>query len=847
MKRLLIIISLLLISASGLWAQGIYVTGRLTSSVDGSPIVRARIYVFKTVGEGKEFYELALRDYESQGFFDPAAYDMLVREFSSLEDGSYEATNVMEKGSIVYLPDPFKPIFEKVSGREEINVVVEATQMLDESVTMAERKKKTKKGTKPKMTGKSVNMTRYYYLKKEKMGEVEGVGKTNARLVAQAYIVNSDGSDTIHYFEPRVYTGEQFKKTQKHWRDDYLYRLADSIPRELNENTDSVHIHISYEFEDPSILYYCNANVWIEDYQHTYYHDTLSLFNTGRVSRPFQFLEYSFDQCEIDRENKYYKKLPRKEKVSTPKNMKLKFKPSSAELDRNDAATMAALDSLKTELADICKDEYSQLKELHFKGYSSPDGQYAKNDPLSKARTKTVFNEIFYGLPRWAQERVYHTDSGFVATWENVAALMEKDSLVTEAEQIRELIAKNPNNMDAQWASMLKLPFYKTSMAKYRDELRSVKCEHMTEVFRVLEPHEIYAKYQDESLGFKTGKRYMTLNEYWHLFEMIEDEKELERLYIRAKRHAFNTERKEWAIPNNKLAIMYLKRKQVDTTLLAPFIDEKYGPNQEVTIDLNGTKAFKNDDAIVANQVQMLMLAGKYDRAEELSYIIQNEHPMLRAIVRCLGGFIDYDDPNELPTIELIRKSSPRNEVIVNLSMAEDKPELFDSTTVHALNRLPYNDALTHYLRAQRLCMKYFNDHVEMRNQMYDRAKEDPNFSHPNDEIIPAATPEEIEEQKAKVAECKTYVEDDIAMFGEAQEFTLNELKAAENKLELMLTGEDKVNPCECNVYDAVFQYLTRCFELDSKYIKTAQADWDINEDILKDVLAKREKKESNG
>jgi hypothetical protein len=62
-----------------------------------------------------------------------------------------------------------------------------------------------------------------------------------------------------------------------------------------------------------------------------------------------------------------------------------------------------------------------------------------------------------------------------------------------------------------------------------------------------------------------------------------------------------------------------------------------------------------------------------------------------------------------------------------------------------------------------------------------------------------------------------------------------------------MLTGEDKVNPCECNVYDAVFQYLTRCFELDSKYIKTAQADWDINEDILKDVLAKREKKESNG
>lgn len=834
-------------SVLSVMAQGIFVTGRLTSSVDGAPIVNARIYQFKTVGEGEEFYKMALRDYESMGFFDPSLYDMLVVQSASLSDGSYELRQVMEKGSIVYLPDPFKPIFEKVRGREEINVVVEATQMLQEAVTQAERKKKTKKGTKPKITGKSVDMVGYYYLDKEKMGEVEGVGKTNARLVAQAYVVNSDGTDTVHYFEPRVYTGEQFKKTQKHWSNDYLQLLADSIPRKLTEATDSVHIPIQYEFDDPSVLYYCKANIWIEDYQHIYYTDTMALFNTGRVSRPFQFLEYSFDKYELDRENPYYKKLPKKEKVATPKNMKLKFKPSSAELDKKDAATMAALDSLKTELAEICKDEFSQLKELHFKGYSSPDGQYAKNDPLSKSRTRTVFNEVFYGLPRWAQDRVFHTDSGFVATWENVAALMEKDSLVSEAAQIREVIAKHPNSMDAQWTAMLKLPFYKTSMAKYRDELRSVKCEHITEVFRALEPHEIFAKYQDESQGFKYGNRFMTLNEYWHLFEMVEDEKELERLYIRAKRHAMNTERKEWALPNNKLAIMYMNRKQVDTTLLAPFIDEKYGPNQEVTIDLYGTKAYVNDDAIVANQVQMLMLAGEYDRAEEISSIIENEHPMLRAIVRCLGGFIDYENPNELPTIELIRKSSPRNEVIVNLSMAEDFPELFDSTTVHALNRLPAEDPLTDYLRAQRLCMKFDNDQIEMKNHKYEREKEDPNLIHPKDEIIPAATPEDIEAQREKVAECKSYVEEDIAMFGAAGEFTLNELKAAESKLELMLTGEDKINPVDITVYDAVFNYLTQCFKKDKKYVRTAQADWDINEEILKEVIASLEKESNNG
>lgn len=846
MKRVLLIISFLVLSVLSVRAQGIIVTGRLTSSVDGSPISNARIFVFKTVGEGKEFYEMAVKDYDAQGFFDPAAYGLLVREFSSYSDGSYEATNVIEKGSIVYLPDPFKPLFEKVNGRETIDVVVEATQMLEESSTTAQRKKKTKRGTKPKMTGKSIDMTRYYYLKKEKMGDVEGVGKSNARLVAQAYIVNSDGTDTIHYFEPRVYTGEQFQKTQKHWKDDYLFRLSDSIPRLLTESTDSIHIPIKYEFDDPTVLFYCNANVWIEDYLYTYYYDTLALFNTGRVSRPFQFLEYSFDQCEIDRENPFYKKLPKKEKVATPKNMKLKFVPSSAELNRKDEATMAALDSLKDELDAICSDPYSQLKELHFKGYSSPDGQYVKNVPLSKERTRNVFHEIFYGLPRWAQDKVFHTDTGFVATWEEVATLMEKDSLVTEAAEMRELIAKNPNNMDAQWSSMLKLPYYKTTMAKYRDELRSVKCEYITEVFRELEPHEILEKYQDESQGFKTGKRFMTLNEYWHLFEMVKNEKELESLYIRAKRHAWNTERKEWALPNNKLAIMYLKRKQVDTTLLAPFIDEKFGPNQEIIADMSGTKAFVNDDAIVANQVQMLMLAGKYDRAEEISSIIENEHPMLRAIVRCLGGFIDYEDEKEKPTIDLIRQSSPRNEVIVNLYMAETNPELYDSTTVAALNRLNQNDPLTHYLRAQRLCLKFQDDHVEMRNQNYDRAKEDPYFKHPNDEIIPAATPEDIELQKAKVEECKGYIEEDIAMFGAATDYSLSELKAAEDKLNLMLTGEEKVNPCECTVYDAVYQYLRTCFGLDRKFIKTAQADWDINEEILKKVLEDMEKEATN-
>jgi hypothetical protein len=50
-------------------------------------------------------------------------------------------------------------------------------------------------------------------------------------------------------------------------------------------------------------------------------------------------------------------------------------------------------------------------------------------------------------------------------------------------------------------------------------------------VKRILEPHEILKKYQEDSL-FRIGKKYMTLNEYWHLFNLVKDEKELESLYL---------------------------------------------------------------------------------------------------------------------------------------------------------------------------------------------------------------------------------------------------------------------------------------------------------------------------
>lgn len=831
MKLRLTLAFLFVMSVFSLWevqAQDqILVRGRVISTVDDEPLSGVRIYVFKTVGAGQAEYQRALTTYET--FYQPEGAFV---DYRTMPDGTFEFF-AQPSGSIIFYHFPFKPVFEKIRSREKIPTIkIEATTVLDASNLVEEGKKKTKKG-KPVALGNKFSKTEYYYFDQARMGEVDGVGKDNARMIAQMYLTNSDGSDTLRYFTPRVYAGEQFHKTQYHWRNDYLYQIAEKNPR-LHHHIDSLQLPVSFEVDDPTALYFCKANIWIEDYNHVYYMDTITVFNTGRVSRPFQFLDYSFDQCKVDPQ-RYYKP-PRLENVSAQKDMKLQFLVGQAELDRSDHATMAALDSLKAELKGICDDfPSSRLNELHFEGMSSPDGRYAKNKTLSGQRTNTVFNEVWKVIPHKFRDMIFKTVKGKVASWDEVADLVEANSHKEEAEAIRKITART-KDMDEQGDKIRKLPFYTSRIKPVLPQLRSVKCYHQSQVYRFLTPEEILERYNTDE-GYRNGTKILNLNEYWHLFNMVKGDKELENLYERARFAAIRAEGRKnpWALPANHLAVMYLKRKQVDTTLLRPFIDEGFGANFSLMQE-DGSRKMYNDDAIVANQVQMFMLAGNYSRAEELSSIIENEHPVLRAIVRCLGGFIDYEDPKEEKTIELIQKSSPRNEVVINLYRSK-----FDSTAIKAFHKLPQEEPLTDYLKTQRLCIQYDNDIMKMKATDFDR-NEDPWFSHPKDEIIPAATPEDIQATRDAVTALKEEI-DLYASMGLDVESMKKELETQQATLANMEKGETSIIPASCSVYEAAYIYLKKCFEKDKKYVRTAQADYDIAEELLNDVLGIKKKK----
>lgn len=778
LRRYLLLVSTclaLLLSGASAFAQSeVLVSGRVTSKSDKGPLAGTEIYIFKTVGDGLYEFDRAQQMYES-GYVPEGLFKYVM----SRQDGEYELT-IPDSGSLIFYKHPFKPVFVKVRGRNNIDVVIDATRILDEATVVAEGKKMTKKGKVVGFGNKFAVKNFPYFIKKEKLGDVEGPGRTNARLVTQLFLINADGTDTLEYFTPRVYDGEQFHQTQYHWRRDTLYHLAEHMPR-LTADRDSLMFNIQFNVDHPEELYFCKAHIWIEDYIKTYYCDTLELLNTGRVSRPFQFLEYSLGHGELD-PMEYYKE-PRRERITTPKTMKLKFKVESAQLDMTDAQTVASLDSLKNELAVIVADPASVLKEIHFHGFASPEGPYKKNQDLAHRRTATVKENVLSCLPSRTLDRVYSTSRGEVSPWALVAEHLEADSQLSDAKSVRDIIAQHPQDIGAQGFKIRKLKNYKRTIVPYLRDLRMVKCEYIAEVSRFLTPDEILARYNSDP-DFATGVKDLTLNEYWHLFKLIKDKDELEKLYKLALDASLKAEREYWALPANLLAVNKLERKELDTLLLKPFINEQRTLNYSEMDMQTGVRRTVNADAIIVNQIMMFMLAKNYVRAEEMSSIIASKHPMLRAVVRCIGGYMDFANPEDRQLMEKISQSSPRNKVIMNLYA-----ERFDSTTVNALNSLPADDALTLYLKAQRLCLQYSNQAFLMRSADFNR-EEDPDFKHP-DEV----------------------------------EFSMDE-------------------PIPYSVYEVAYIYLKRCFEKDRKFILTAKADADINEDLLNDVLGiKQEKK----
>ncbi|MGL5958321.1 MAG: hypothetical protein ACRCZZ_06990 [Phocaeicola sp.] len=658
---LLLVLGLLL--PTSLAAQRIQtISGRVLDKESKKPFRDAAvfIYAFNTVAEAEDAFQILNSD--------AGVAAVIISEEQEVADqsGNYEI-RVPDNGALIFKVDMSKPIMEKVEGRLEINVLLDAGLVL-EDVTITGTLQDIKPTPKaPTMIGNKLILYGTFPIPAQ-------FGKSNARLIIQPYVIDCETQDTIFYNRPLVYDGEEYRFTQNRRMafDDSRDILTQFVQEEkLTEKYMSIDWNDTVVVPDPKRNYNGTATVLLEDYTQIYFCKSM-LINTCEMKRPFKFLEFSFGQRVLNDED--YRERPKREKRNTSGNISLSFLVAKAELDSTNPENDIQLNKLKSDILEIINGEGTSLKEFHITGISSPEGSYSSNLNLAHRRVAFAQNSITSVIPKQMLARVYQNPQAKVAGWDQVAELL-KDTLPELSERIQAVVNQS-SNPDMQFSKISRMPEYSTVIKDVLPKLRTVKYEYKHEIFRELNPEEILHKYLNDA-DYRSGKKAFALYEYWHLFRMVKDTKELEELYKRAYRESEESNGQPWILAANNLAVSYLQRDTCDISILAPFIDKRTKGVNVTRTRMDGiTREIINPEEVVGNQLAMSILSNDYEEASILAQILPNTpaNEKMIAFARCLGGYFrGGDTPEERKqsrnNFDLVRQSSPINNVVMQLAM----------------------------------------------------------------------------------------------------------------------------------------------------------------------------------
>ena len=713
-RHLFISIFLIVLSAVSLRAQQMKrVTGRVLDKTSGKPIDQQqfgiRIYGFNTVAAARDVKKLMDLDANTFVVPDAEAYP---------DDSGYYEINVAETGALIFKADMKDAVLEQVNFRLEINVRIEMGNYIRTSQVSAVRDVVD-------VIDQRTDMEGNYLKARSSISIPDNVGKTDARLIVQPFLIDAVSKDTLRALRPLVMEGSEYAMTQ-HRRMNFddsqdplnSYLLPDTLTADalVIPWADTIYVR------DPSRNYLVKGIVLFEDYNRVYDRKDYYLASS-RIGRPLRFLEYSMVPYMLDPQA--YRERAKREKRNTAGNMSLTFKVGQARLEDSDTLGKRQLDSIRNVLLDIIHGEGSQLKEFHITGTASPEGPLAGNQKLAKKRLDYALGQITSVLPASVRERVYMTTDAKVASWSRVAELLDADSLLFEAESVRSIVAANPRNQDRQGYLIRSLPYYKSVIAPLLPRLRSVSYSYSYEIFRELTPEEILDRYLHDE-DYRSGRKQFALYEYWHLFNMVTDKDELHSLYERAYRESMELSGKPWILAACNLAASNIARGVCDTTLLSRFIDLKTHTTDFRMMRLNGNGYdLVNPEAVIANQLIMYVMAGDFRKAGQLVNILpdNDRNRMVRAFALCLGGYYKggktaYERAEARKVFDLVSSSSLRNKMVLCLAM---NTKNYDDMAENMLDELPQDDALTSYFR----CIVYCRKGARTKDFMDDIAAED--------------------------------------------------------------------------------------------------------------------------
>lgn len=533
--------------------------------------------------------------------------------------------------------------------------------------------------------------------------------KSWCRMIVQPVLIETVSRDTVSFLRPFVVDGKQYALTQLR-RQDYDMEVNDPLTDyirqgiSLERKAQTFAWKDSIRLKDPQKEYSVLGVVQFENYKRIYRKKVL-VFSTARNRRPTRFLELTGGPFQLNPED--YKEIPRKVQHDVSEEMSLTFKIGKAEFDDANPENARSLDALKEDLYRVTHEEGSHLNEFVIECTSSPDGNYQRNLELSRKRMASAQKTIKNFLPEYLRERVYwRTPKVNVASWSDVASLLDAEGKAEAAGKVREIVRKAPGNQDRQTWLVSRLPQYREEIVPVLPQLRKVRYEYIQEVFREYSPAEIMRKY-------RSGVRSFEPYEYWTLFNEVKDTAALEKLYIDANKSYKAIYGRPWILPSNNLACLYLKRGQIDTTVLDPFIDYSL-TRSDISLYNSNTRKYDvfNPSPVVANQMMMYLKAGKYAEASVLAQMLPDtgEYKTARAFAFCLRGYYQggntfQEKARNQEVFETVAASSPLNNVVMNLAVKTAEGDKAASAAIDDEGTVRYFEekgqmALWNYLKA---------------------------------------------------------------------------------------------------------------------------------------------------
>lgn len=645
--------------------------------------VTVDVYAAKTVAVGEDMKKiLDSNDQEKTLLLDQEG------KTTTDENGYYEIL-VPDNGALIFKVGLSPSVLKEVRHQMKIDVSIDEGVML-ESVTVTAMRLVLKPEPKaPKIIGNMLIPYNTFKLPPY-------FGNRFSRLIIQPYVLDCETNDTVTFARPSVYDGKEYALTQERKmgydmdRDPLRpYIKAEALTtRAMNLDwTDTIIV------PDPNRNYSCFAIVNLEDYSAS--NSRTYQINTCQTKRPMKFLQYNLFSEQMD--PLQHKERAQIEKRNTSDKIQLSFLINSDQLT-DTPENKQSLAMLRNKLKEIAESPGTVLKEFHVAGTASPDGHYSSNLSLAERRMRKIEQEITSILPQYTLERVYRNPHAEVAPWEEVVKLLERDGKSTEASKVKEILAKH-KDIGAQGRALKQLDWYSTVIVPYLDELRVVNYNCLYEIYREPNDEEVMAQYREKGL-----KGSYTRYEYWKLFQLITDEKELEALYRRAYEESLE-QKHPWALAGNNLAASYLERDTVDTSILEPLIDLSIHSTDYSRMNADGSRTeIVNRLEVVTNQLCMYIKKGDFEHASVLVKILpeDSKFDLLKAYTWALGGYFQGGTTPEekeraQKTFETIKASSPQNEVVMYMALDN---RAGNAAAKASLAKLPQDSALTWYFKA---------------------------------------------------------------------------------------------------------------------------------------------------